>query len=224
MEMIIHLQEFDNITFTVEEFIKKVDVEFEKIRHHENYGYLVRERGKHKELKKFIEEILPLQKYLLFRLRNRMKANSIKWQLGNQKGDAILDTSEIIEITVAEHEKEYIAREHMNKGNPTFCADGLSKKNGVTESVPIGQGPEDPINAHTEMIETAINKKLGKYDKINSLVIYLNQDGLLEDDEFNTVIKNIKSLDFLNKIENTYIWSFQHEAFLNNKGKEGEFN
>lgn len=224
MEMTIPLQDFDNINFTVVEFIKKVDAEFKKINCHKNYGYLARERGRHKELKKFIEEILPLQKYLLFRLNNEMKADTIKWQKGSQKGDAILDAGEIIEITVAEHKKEYMVREHMNKGNSTFCAEGASKKNGVTESIPLVHSPEDRINAHTKMIEDAINKKLEKYAKINSLVIYLNQDGLLEKEEFNTVIENIKSLNFLNNIDNVYIWSFQHEAFLNNRGKEVEFN
>ena len=144
-----------------------------------------------------------------------MKADTIKWQKGNQKGDAILDTGEIIEITVAEHEKEYIVREHMNKGKPTFCAEGARKKKGVTESIPVGKSPEDRINAHTKMVEDAINKKLKLYDRINSLVIYLNQDGLLEKDEFNVVIKNIKSLTFLNnKLDNVFIWSFQYEAFL----------
>lgn len=216
MEVTIPLQEFDNISFNVLEFIQKVDAEFKKIRCHKDYGYWVRERGKHKELKKFIEEILPLQKYLLFRLNNGMKAETITWQNGSQKGDAILNACEIIEITVAEHEKEWIVREHMNKGKPTFCAEGASKKkNGVTESIPVGNGPEDCINAHTKMIEDVINKKLKKYDKINSLVIYLNQDGLLEKEVFNTVIENIKSLAFLNKIDNVFIWSFQHEAFVN---------
>ena len=211
----ILIQEFDNINFTVLEFIKKVDTEFNKISRHKNYGYLSRERGRHRELKKFIEEILPLQKYLLYRLSNGMKADTIKWQKGNQKGDAILDTGEIIEITVAEHEKEYIVREHMNKGKPTFCAEGARKKKGVTESIPVGKSPEDRINAHTKMVEDAINKKLKLYDRINSLVIYLNQDGLLEKDEFNVVIKNIKSLTFLNnKLDNVFIWSFQYEAFL----------
>ena len=144
-----------------------------------------------------------------------MKAETITWQNGSQKGDAILNACEIIEITVAEHKKEYIVREHMNKGKPTFCAEGASKKNGVTESIPVGKSPEDRINAHTKMVEDAINEKLKKYDRINSLVIYLNQDGLLEKDEFNTVIENIKSLTSLNnKIDNVFIWSFQYEEFL----------
>ncbi len=217
MELTISLQEFDNINFTALEFIEKVDAEFKKIRCHEDYGYLVRERGKHKEIKKFIEEILPLQKYLQFRHRNGLKAETIKWQNGSQKGDAILNTGEIIEITVAEHKKEYIVREHENKGEPTFCAEGASKKNGVTESIPVAKGSEDRINAHTMMIEDVINKKLEKYDKINSLVIYLNQDGLLEKGEFDTVIKNIQSFDSLNIIDNVFIWSFQYEALVDFK-------
>ena len=85
MEVTIPLQEFDNINFTVLEFIEKVDAELKKIRCHEDYGYLARERGKHKEIKKFIEEIVPLQKYLQFRHRNGMKAETIKWQNGSQK-------------------------------------------------------------------------------------------------------------------------------------------
>lgn len=136
MGVTIPLQEFDNINFITLEFIKKVDAEFKKINCHKDYGYLTRERGKHKEIKKFIEEILPLHKYLLFRLNNGMKAETIKWQNGSQKGDAILNAGEIIEITVAEHKKEYIVREHMNKGKPTFCAEGASKGNGLTESIP----------------------------------------------------------------------------------------
>ncbi|WP_096894811.1 hypothetical protein [Candidatus Scalindua japonica] len=217
MELTISLQEFDNINFTASDFIEKVDAEFKKIRCHKGYGYLVRERGKHKEIKKFIEEILPLQKYLQFLYRNGMRAETIKWQNGSQKGDAILNTDEIIEITVAEHKKEYIVRERENKGEPTFCAEGASKKNGVTESIPVEKGPEDCINAHTKMIEDVINKKLKKYDKINSLVIYLNQDGLLEKEEFNTVVKNIQSFDSLKIIDNVFICSFQYEAFVDFK-------
>ncbi len=223
MEVTIPLQEFDNINFTASDFIEKVDAEFEKINCHKDYGYLARERGKHKEIKKFIEEILPLQKYLLFRLNNGMKTETIKWENGYQKGDAILNTGEIVEITVAEHKKEYIVREQMNKRKPTFCAEGASKEKGVTNSIPVVKTPEDRINTHTKMIEDAINNKLKKYDKINSLVIYLNQDGLLEEEEFNTVIENIKSLASLNnKIDNVFIWSFQYEAFLDfsiNTGK-----
>jgi hypothetical protein len=214
MGMTIPLQEFDNINFTALKFIEKVDTEFDKINCHKDYGYLARKRGKNREIKKFIEEILPLQKYLLFRLSNRMKAETIKWQNGSQKGDAILNDGEMIEITVAEHKKEYIIRENMNQGKPTFCAEGASKKKGVTDSIPLGKTPEDRINAHTKTIEDAINNKLAKYDKINSLVIYLNQDGLLEEEEFNTVIENIKYSTPLNKIDNVFIWSFQHEAYL----------
>ena len=215
MGMTIPLQEFDNINLTALKFIEKVDTEFDKINCYKDYGYLARERGKNREIKKFIEEILPLQKYLLFRLSNRMKAETIKWQNGSQKGDAMLNTGEIIEITVAEHKKEYIVREHKNKGEPTFCAEGASKKNGVSKSIPVAKGSEDRINAHTKMVEDVINKKLGKYDKINSLVIYLNQDGLLEKEEFNTVIKNIQSFDSI--IDNVFICSLQYEAFVDFK-------
>ena len=137
-----------------------------------------------------------------------------KWK---PKGDAILNTGEIIEITVAEHKKEYIVREHKNKGEPTFCAEGASKKNGVTESIPVAKSPEDRINAHTKMIEDVISKKLEKYDRINSLVICLNQDGRLEKDEFNTVIKNIQYFDSLNIIDNVFICSLQYEAFVDFK-------
>ena len=220
MGMTIPLQEFDNINFTALKFIEKVDTEFDKINCHKDYGYLARERGKNREIKKFIEEILPLQKYLLFRLSNRMKAETIKWQNGSQKGDAILNDGEMIEITVAEHKKEYIIRENMNQGKPTFCAEGASKKKGVTDSIPVVKTPKDRINAHIKMIEDAINSKLAKYDKIYSLVIYLNQDGLLEEDEFNTVIENIKSIMPLNKIDNVSIWSFQHEAYLDSSINE----
>jgi len=80
-----------------------------------------------------------------------MASDTIKWmnsnqrKKSNQKGDAILNSTEIIEITVAEHEKEYIVREHMNKGNPTFGTDGASKKNGVTNAVPVCKSPKTAL-------------------------------------------------------------------------------
>ncbi len=224
--MKIELEKFDNIDFTVSQFVQKVDAEFKTICGDQDYGKLARARGNHREIKKFIEEILPLQKYILFRLRNGMASETIKWmnsnqrRQSNQKGDAILNSNEIIEITVAEHEKEYVVREHMNKGNPTCGADGASKKNGVTNSVPVCKSPQDRINAHTKMLEDAINKKLEKYNRLSSLVIYLNQDGLLMEDEFNTVIENIEgALSSIDKIDHVFIWSFQHDALINCKRK-----
>lgn len=224
--MKIELEKFDSIDFTVPQFIKIVDAEFKTIRGDQDYGKLVRARGTHRKIKKFIEEILPLQKYLLFRLRNGMASETIKWmnsnqrRQSNQKGDAILNSNEIIEITVAEHEKEYIVREHINKGNPTFGADGASKKNGVTNAVPVCKSPQDRINAHTKMLEDAVSKKLYKYNRLSSLVIYLNQDGFLMEDEFNTVIENIEgALSYVDKIDHVFIWSFQYEALMNCKRK-----
>jgi hypothetical protein len=63
--MKIELEKFDSIDFTVPQFIKIVDAEFKTIRGDQDYGKLARARGTHREIKKFIEEILPLQKYLL---------------------------------------------------------------------------------------------------------------------------------------------------------------
>jgi hypothetical protein len=218
MEATIELANFDNIDFPAEQFIAKVDDEFNKFHHQHNYGQLVRDRGRNKEIKRFIEEILPLQKYLKFRLENGMITESIKWKNGNQSGDAILNTNEMIEITVAEHKNEYIIREHMNRGKPTFCAEGASKKNGITFSIPVAKSTESLISAHANMIINAINKKIKKYNQLDSLVIFLNQDGLLEESEFLAVIDNVKEIIPLNNINNTFIWSFQYQALINNNG------
>jgi hypothetical protein len=212
----IQLAEFDNVDFTVQQFVKKVDDEFNKFYHHQDYGKLVRDRGKNREIKKFIEEILPLQKYLIFRREKGMISESIKWRNGSQKGDATLNANETIEITVAEHKNEYIVREHMNRGEPTFCAEGASKQNGITSSIPAGKSIEDRIRSHTDMIVNAINRKIEKYDKIDSLVIFLNQDGLLMEGEFIAVVENVKAIIPLNNINNIFIWSFQYQAFVNN--------
>ena len=226
MAIKIELEKFDNINFTASQFIQRVDDKFKTICGDHDYGKFARARGSHRELKRFIEEILPLQKYILFRLRNGMAAETIKWmnnnqrKQSNQKGDAILNSNETIEITVAEHENEYIVREHMNKGNPTFGADGASKKKGATKSVPVCKTPQDCINAHTKMLKDAINKKLKKYNSLGSLVIYLNQDGLLTKDEFISVIENIEgALSSVKQIDHVFIWSFQHEALINCKRK-----
>lgn len=218
MKFIIQLSEFDNITFTVEQFVKKVDDEFNKFYQNQDYGKLVRDRGKNREIKKFIEEILPLQKYLIFRHENGIIDESIKWENGSQKGDATLNTNEMIEITVAEHKNEYIVREHMNRGEPTFCAEGASKQNKETSSIPVGKSIEDRIRSHTDMIVHSINKKLENYNTIDSLVIYLNQDGLLTEEEFIYVINNVKEITPANRINNLFIWSFQYQLLINNNG------
>jgi len=191
--------------------------EYSKFYQNQDYGKLVRDRGKNREIKKFIEEILPLQKYLIFRLKNGMIDESIKWENGSQKGDATLNANEMVEITVAEHKNEYIVREHMNRGEPTFCAEGASKQNRETSSIPVSKSIEDRIRSHTDMIVNSINKKLEIYDTIDSLVIYLNQDGLLTEEEFIDVINNVKEITAPNKINNIFIESFQYQALINKR-------
>jgi hypothetical protein len=189
MSTYVQIAEFDGIIFPVAKFIDKVDSTFADIASLPNYGILVRERGKHRDLKKFIEEILPLQKYMIYRTQNRMRAESISWENGSQKNDAILNGKDAIEITVAEHKNEFMVRESMNKGCPTFSADGTTKIKNVLQSIPIAKSPEDRIESHAEMISRSISKKLAKYERLNTLVIYLNQDGLLESYEFEQIIK-----------------------------------
>jgi len=212
------LSDFDNIKFTVEQFIDKVEEELNEMKHHQDYGTLARERGRNRTIKKFIEELLPLQKYLVFRLNNGILAETIRWKNGSQQGDAILNESEIIEITVAEHENEWIVRERMNRGKPTFSADGTSKENGITSSIPVVKSPQDRIHVHTDMIINAIKKKIEKPYTIDSLVIFLNQDGLLMEDEFKAIIDNVRSFESLKAINNLFIWSFQYNALLNRNG------
>jgi hypothetical protein len=214
MNLTIQLSQFDNVDFTVEQFVRKVDEELKKICHHQNYGKLVRDRGRNREIKRFIEEILPLQKYLIYRIENGLIAESIKWKNGYQKGDAILNAYETIEITVAEHENEYIVREHMNKGEPTFGAEGASKRHRTTSSIPVTKSIDDRIRLHTGMIVNAINMKLKKYDKLDHLVVLLNQDGLLMEDEFVAVVDSVRANILLNKINNIFIWSYQYQALL----------
>jgi hypothetical protein len=212
----IKLSDYDNIAFDPHEFIKKVDDDLIRLRQLEDYGQRVRNRGKDKIIKKFLEELYPLRTYLKYRIKNNLRTDEIIWKNGCQKGDALLNGNETIEITVAEHENEWIVRENMNRGNPSFDAEGISKcKDGKIFSEPTVKSPLDRINAHLDMIKKAIQKKSNKYDKIDSLVIYLNQDGILIDWEFQEILKNINSSE-RSKITNLFIVSFQYQSLLVN--------
>jgi hypothetical protein len=210
----INLSDYDNFAFDPNQFIKKVDDDLKDLCQLANYGQIVRDRGRDRTIKKFIEELYPLRSYLKYRIERKLRTDEIIWKNGNQKGDALLNGNETIEITVAEHESEWIVRENMNRGKPTFDAEGISKsKNGEIVSVPTVKSPLDRINAHTEMINNAVKNKSNKYDKIDSLVIYLNQDGILVDWEFEEIIKNIDSTKCSN-ITNLFIVSFQYQSLL----------
>jgi hypothetical protein len=218
MKSVTQLSDLDNVKFTVKQFIDKVEKEFNKIKLQQDYGKLIRDRGRNRTIKKFIEELLPLQNYLVCRQNNGIIDETIRWKNGNQKGDALLNENEIIEITIAEHENEWIVREHMNRGNPTFCAEGTSKQKGITCSIPVVKSPQDRIHVHTKMIINAIKKKIEKFNTIDSLVIFLNQDGLLTEDEFKDIIDNVKAFTFSKAINNLFIWSFQYNTLLNKNG------
>jgi hypothetical protein len=216
MTSYIQIAEFDGIVFPVTEFINNVDHTFANIKSLPHYGKLARERGKNRDLKKFLEEILPLQKYMIYRIKNGMRAETIFWKNGSQKGDAILNGMDEIEITVAEHNNEYAVRESMNVDQPTFSADGTTKINGVLQSIPTSKSPGNRIQSHAEMIYRSISKKLAKYDRLNTLVVFLNQDGLLEPYEFDQSITMAVAHCEIKRIDNIFIWSFQFSKYLSN--------
>jgi hypothetical protein len=89
---------------------------------------------------------------------------------------------------------------------------------GMISSIPVVKSPADRIKSHTEMVINAVKRKLDRYHKIDSLIVFLNQDGILLEDEFDSISDGAKNFLNLNKVGELYICSFQFQVMINAKG------
>jgi hypothetical protein len=152
--------------------------------------------------KKLIEEILPIAKYI--QLKSNVGNNiKIKWVLGNQQYDAVLKHSGVyadkgvvlrdayLEVTGIYHRNHYLAREHIQAGNPVFGLDGLvrDKKSKKIISNPNVHGNLDFVHEFGSLIIDQIETKSKKaYPSNTILLVECSLDKPYYDDEWELLV------------------------------------
>ncbi|MGO9177352.1 MAG: hypothetical protein ACLPT6_10375 [Desulfobaccales bacterium] len=187
-------------------FCRKVYDLFEKIR--TGPDGVRRLRAREKLEKRLIEELLPVARYVQMRYNHARKIK-VKWIDGNQQYDAYLLSSgwevehdfvpkkQFLEVTTAVHQKDHLAREHLNKHGATFGTRGMTrdKKTKETISKPTVYTNHEAEDEFVELIKGRINKKVKKqYPKDTLLVIQCVFDTALE---WDYIIEKVRSANIV---------------------------
>ena len=149
---------------------------------HRDYKKIAFTPSNTNNFKKFFEEIIPL---MFFLEREKGTYSKIKYMSGDQKGDAILDSSITIEITKAQHEKRFVVMQDMlnhghafspkNKGNTTLTSS-------PTKTQPYVRRNGEHIRDVASYIHKAIEKKLkNNYPHGSILIVSFESDTLMLD-------------------------------------------
>lgn len=130
--------------------------------------------------KRFFEEIIPL---MFFLEREKGIYSNIKYMSGNQKGEAILDNSILIEITKAQHEKKYVVMQDILKHGHAFSPKNIgntTSSTSPTKTQPYVHRNNDHIKDVALYICKAIEKKLKKnYPSDSILIVSFESDTLM---------------------------------------------
>jgi len=179
----IDLNKIAGVKLSPDKFLKIVDQVYNNLINIRDYGKLTRERANYPNIKKLIEELLPIKSYLIN--TNCSELSWICWEGKDQKGDANTNTG-IIEVTTAQLQNDYKKRQELNKNGVCFSA----KKIVDGKTQPYAYSSDEHIKDAINLIDEAIKKKASKnYPKQTILVIAIFLDTLIDDDEAELITK-----------------------------------
>lgn len=166
----------------------------------------LRNRSTDEVYKKFLEEIIPISRYLRFRYQLELRIE-IAWVDGDQHFDGKLTASGYlvdhgeypresdIEVTCAVHGKAYLTWEKLNADGYTFGPEGIRRENGQIISEPTSHDIQDWLDSYATIAIDRITQKANNkgYASIIALVVYCDFDSIIHDDEWRLFCSIVKS-------------------------------
>jgi hypothetical protein len=211
------LAEFDGKEMDGLEFCFRVYRLYESIRGADDGASRMRlRRG---PVKKLLEELLPIAKYVQARYRPG-RYISVRWVLGkghnaelSQRGAYVSENyypvSSHLEVTCAMHPNEYLVREQLDRKGIAFGVDGIRriKKTGEIESEPVGYRKPEFIEAYSKLVLKEIAKKVRKkYPRNTTLIVQCTLNLPYRSDEWDTLIAYLKPIIPKNSFDEIYLY------------------
>ena len=187
-------------------FCKNVYDMFEQLRSEPNGISKLRMRPT-KEEKRFTEELIDIARYVQARYMIG-RCIKVRWRGGSQPYDAVLLSSGaavengfarrkvLLEVTKAVHQNEYLVRERINKGKPSFGVKGASRDKTTKEvtSAPYGrQGDEAITDLAEQILERLVSKAAKPYPPNTVLLISCVPNTAILVDEWLEAIARVKA-------------------------------
>jgi hypothetical protein len=183
-------------------------------------GGITRLRFREGKCKKLIEEILPISVFLKCFERIGLDLYC-EYFYGNQNFDAKIycggllvekqsfKNEYFLEVSIACHPKDYLKRECLEKGLPSFGGDDIERlKNGTIKSSPEVSDPDKLIETHFDFIKSRIEgKNKIQYPSNTYLIIPLFPDTLITQDEWIEIVCRLASIEnILSKLCGLFIY------------------
>ncbi len=181
--------------------------------------------------KRLIEELIPLARYIQARYREGRRIK-VRWFSGSQPYDAILLSSGglvehriaprrlLVEVTVAVHQNEHLARRLLHERGGSFGVKGISrnkKTREITSKPHVYTNNELATDLATQILERLRSKGNGKYPSGIVLIIYCITNSLILEPEWNEameqVIKAEAHLPFREVFLLESIWSYSRTLY-----------
>lgn len=200
------LKLISNTIFTGEDFSKKIKQISHNLIHNEDGIKLIGSR-KERSIKKFLEELVPLDLYIRFK-SNPFHNIKVKWINSNQNYDAVLYTfksnvfqdeeqnKSYIEITTAITENSHLAREFIDEHGYCYAAKNTKRiyKSREITSTPYSYTNDEHITDIMKLIEERIiDKQSKKYPDRTDLIIYIETDMIIHNSEWKDLLRRIIS-------------------------------
>lgn len=182
---------------------------------------------KDKFIKKLIEEILPIARYVQIRYSHGQKIK-VKWVDGSQNYDAYLLVSgpkveslniprkQFLEVTTAVHENDHMARKHLNDKGYVFGVKGVSKNKNTNEieSVPHVRTNREAEDDFIDIILDRIEYKRHKvYPDNTTLLIQCMFDTPFLETEWAYIVEKIKNANVCHKFKEIVIFDSNFRYF-----------
>jgi len=180
--MNIDITPIDNRNIKIEEFLKFTQKELTKHRsklEDTDYKKIAFTPSNHNNYKVFFEEIVPLMYFLQVEKDIYKK---IKYTAGNQKGEAILDESTVIEATKAQHSKHHMQVQDVLTHGHAFSSKKIIKNSHTipTQTQPYSYESNEHVDDLFSFIIKAIKDKQKKdYPKNSILIVLFECDTLM---------------------------------------------
>lgn len=196
------LREFEK-RLSSKEFVEKAS--YALLRERDSEGGISRLRLRKGKCKKLIEEVLPISVFLRCFERPGLDLYC-EYFSGNQNYDAkiyckgllvekqSLRGEYFLEVSIACHPKDYLKKECLEHGLPSFGGDDIERlKDGTIKSSPC---VFNPIETHLKFIKSRIEEKNKiQYPSNTYLIIPLFPDTVIMPDEWIEIIRRLASID-----------------------------
>lgn len=185
--MNIDISPIDHMDIDVSEYIDFVTKELKRhfaLVKNKEYKKIAFTPTNQNNFKNFFEEMVPLMFFLGTRKNNYQK---IKYMAGSQKGDALLDSKTIIEITKAQNKQYYLLTQDMLNHGHAFSPKNIQKTvttRFTTKTRPYVHRNKEHVTDVAQYIYKSIDKKQKKDYPCNSILLILfdSDTPLLEND------------------------------------------